>query len=62
MVEIEQRVAQVLRDMRESGLEKLSKASYNHAAKLTQNQTLLLNYRAKALLALDGGMCSISVK
>ena len=27
--------------MRESGLDKLSKASYNHASKLTQNQMLL---------------------
>ena len=55
MIEIEQRLAQIIRDMRESGLDKLSKASYNHAAKLTQNQTLLMAYRAKALMAIDGG-------
>ena len=55
MVEIEQRVSQLLRDMRESGLEKLSKVSYKHAAKMTQNQSLLLTYKAKALLAVDGG-------
>lgn len=54
VVEIEQRVSQLLRDMRESGLEKLSKVSYKHAAKMTQNQSLLLTYKAKALLAVNG--------
>lgn len=59
--QVEQNIHQMVRRIREDGLEKLSQSHFHQLSILTQKQTILQSTRTKVCLAGSEGKCSIYV-
>jgi len=53
---LEQNTHQVIRNIREQGLEKLSQSHFNQLALLTKDESVLQSIRSKILVATSEGM------